>query len=98
VRGLILLASYPAGSDSLAETRVPVLSMWAENDGLATAEDRAATSPRLPADTRYEVIVGGNHAGFGEYGPQDDDGPLEIAREEQHRQVRELIVDFLQRL
>ena len=90
------LASYPAGSDSLAGTEVPVLSVWAENDALSTAEDREETSARLPANTQFAIIAGGNHAGFGEYGPQDDDGPLEIPREEQHRQVRELIVGFLE--
>ena len=98
VVGLILLAAYPAESDSLAGTDIPVLSVWAENDGLATAEERRETASLLPDDTRFEVIEGGNHAGFGTYGPQDDDGELEISREAQHRQVRELIVGFLDSL
>jgi pimeloyl-ACP methyl ester carboxylesterase len=95
VRGLILMASYPAASDSLADSDQPVLSIWAENDGLATEEDRNETSSRLPPDTRFATIAGGNHAGFGEYGPQDDDGELEISRDEQHRQTRELVKEFL---
>jgi len=95
VRGLILMASYPAASDSLADSDQPVLSIWAENDGLATDEDRSETSSRLPPDTHFATIDGGNHAGFGEYGPQDDDGELEIPRDEQHRQTRELVRAFL---
>ncbi|MFW6292146.1 MAG: alpha/beta hydrolase [Spirochaetota bacterium] len=95
VLGLILMASYPAASDSLAESDQPVLSIWAQNDGLATEEDRMETSSRLPPDTRFATIEGGNHAGFGEYGPQDDDGELEIPLEEQHRKTRELVEEFL---
>ncbi|MFW5688053.1 MAG: alpha/beta hydrolase [Spirochaetota bacterium] len=97
-RGLILLAAYPADSDPLRRYDIEVLSIWASNDGLATAEDREETRALLPEDTRYHVIEGGNHAGFGEYGPQDNDGELEISRAEQHRTVRELIVGFLNEL
>jgi dienelactone hydrolase len=97
-RGLILMASYPAESDSLAETDTPVLSIWATNDGLATPDDRRDTASRLPRDAVFAVIQGGNHAGFGEYGPQSDDGERSISLQEQHRQVRRLVTDFLERL
>lgn len=98
VRGLILLAAYPAQSDSLAERDVPVLSIWASEDGLATTEDRRETADRLPDNARVVVIDGGNHAGFGEYGPQDDDGEATIPREAQHERVREEIRAFIERL
>ncbi|MFW6292371.1 MAG: alpha/beta hydrolase [Spirochaetota bacterium] len=95
VRGLILLAAYPAQSDSLAGRDVPVLSIWASEDGLATAEDRRETADRLPEGARVVVIEGGNHAGFGEYGPQDDDGEATIPREAQHERVRDVIMGFI---
>ena len=98
VRGLVLLAAYPAENDSLAERDVPALSIWASEDGLATAEDRRETADRLPDDARVVVIEGGNHAGFGEYGPQDDDGEATVPREAQHERVREEIRAFVQRL
>lgn len=98
VRALVLLAAYPAENDSLAERDFPVLSIWASEDGLATAEDRRKTAHRLPDDARVVVIEGGNHAGFGEYGPQDDDGEATIAREAQHERVREEIRGFLSAL
>jgi dienelactone hydrolase len=98
IRGIIFLASYPADNDSLATTEYPVLSIWAENDGLATSEDREETDSRLPSDATVAVIQGGNHAGFGEYGPQDDDGARTISLETQHEQTRALISAFLDRL
>jgi dienelactone hydrolase len=98
VRGLILLAAYPAQSDSLAGREVPVLSIWASEDGLATAEDRRETADRLPEGARVVVIEGGNHAGFGEYGPQDDDGEATIPRHVQNEQVREEVRRFLEEI
>lgn len=42
-------------------------------------------------------IEGGNHAQFGNYGPQKGDAPAEITAEEQQRQTVEAIEDFLAR-
>jgi dienelactone hydrolase len=95
VAGLILLAAYPADNDSLAESDYPILAIWASEDGLATEEDRRQSRELLPGRTTVKVIQGGNHAQFGEYGPQDGDGEAEISREEQHRQIRESILEFL---
>jgi len=95
ISGLILLGAYPPGNDSLANLGYPVLSIWASEDGLATVEDRRGTRALLPDDTVTAVIQGGNHAGFGEYGPQDGDGVRTISLAEQHRQVQDLILGFL---
>lgn len=95
VSGLILLAGYPADNDSLAGSGYPVLSIWASEDGLATADEREETARLLPHETTYAVIQGGNHAGFGEYGPQDGDGEATISREAQHSRTREFILEFL---
>ena len=40
------------------------------------------------------VIEGGNHAGFGHYGPQAGDGVASIDREEQQRQTAETVLAF----
>jgi hypothetical protein len=42
-----------------------------------------------------DTVQGGNHAGFGEYGPQDGDGERLITLAEQHHRVQELVVCFL---
>lgn len=94
--GLIMLAAYPANNDPLTNLGYPVLSIWASEDGLATAAKREETAALLPADAVVAVIDGGNHAGFGEYGPQKDDGAALLSRTEQHRRVRRLITEWIE--
>ena len=42
-------------------------------------------------------IEGGNHAQFGNYGPQEGDLPAAISVEEQQAQAVEAITDFIAR-
>ncbi len=87
VRGLVLWAAYPADNNSLADRRLPVVSIYGTNDGLASQFKVGATRALLPADTRYVSIEGGNHAQMGWYGPQGGDGTATISREDQQAQV-----------
>ena len=65
------------------------------------AEDGSKVSDGLskcPPDTLVTVIEGGNHAGFGHYGPQKfpkSDGKRSIALEEQHSRTIALLRDFV---
>lgn len=47
-------------------------------------------------ETIYYEIPGGNHAGFGEYGPQRGDDEATISVAEQHQIVNDFIKAFLQ--
>lgn len=96
--GLALLASYPATSDDLSSADVKVVSIYATQDGLATAEKIAISRTLLPPDSRWVEIIGGNHAGFGWYGSQPGDGVASITREEQQRQVVLALTNFLSNL
>ena len=87
VDGLALWAAYPSSGDDLSTWRVPVTSVSATNDGLATPADIARAKPLLPVDTEYVVINGGNHAQFGWYGDQRGDGVATISRAEQQSQT-----------
>ena len=98
VEGLVLLAAYPAGSQSLANSDVKVLSISGTLDGLATPEKISAGVPLLPINTFFEDIKGGNHAQFGWYGSQAGDSPAEISREEQQNIVLLRIISFLDSL
>jgi len=93
--GLILMAAYPPESDSLAASSVPVLTLYASEDGLATREKVEKAKTLLPPHAKVVEIRGGNHAGFGSYGAQPGDGAASISEEEQHRQVSEHVLDFL---
>ena len=93
VRGIAFLGSYPA--DDLSSLDYDVVSVWACEDGLATPEDREETASLLPATTQYVKIPGGNHSGFGEYGPQTNDGDRSISLREQHALTRTALLGLL---
>ena len=98
VDGLVLWASYPAESTDLSAFEIEVVSIYASNDGLATPDDVLSAQPRLPTGAQFVEIAGGNHAGFGWYGPQNGDGPLEIPKLEQQAQVVDATLALLSSL
>lgn len=98
IEGLVLLASYPASSDSLVHSTLRVVSIYGTNDGLSTGEKIDASRALLPKDTQFVAIEGGNHAQFGDYGVQQGDGQATISREEQQRQTIIATVKLLRSL
>ena len=96
VAGLVLWASYPAeGNDLSNRTDLAIVSIYGTRDGLATEEEIAASEARLPAETVWAPISGGNHAQFGAYGPQSRDNAATISREEQQATIVEATVALL---
>lgn len=98
IAGLALWAAYPAGNSDLSGAEVAVSSIYGSLDGVATPDQVLAGKPLLPADTTWVEIVGGNHAQFGWYGPQDGDNPATISREEQQAQTVAATVALLAEL
>lgn len=84
IDGLVLLASYPARSTDLSALSVKAVLIYGTEDGVA-GDVFEESLQRLPAGTRLEVIEGGNHAQFGDYGPQKGDGIATVSREEQQQ-------------
>lgn len=95
VSGLVLWASYPAGSSDFSRRPdFPILSIYGTEDfGLDGIE---ASRALLPATTEWVVMDGGNHAQFGWYGPQPGDGTARISREEQQEDIISATVEFLE--
>ncbi|MGI2328784.1 alpha/beta hydrolase [Planococcus sp. YIM B11945] len=91
--GLYFLGSYP-GSD-LSGSRLPLLSIYAERDGLTTLEDVEASKKLLPADSEFVEISGGNHAQFGLYGKQKGDNDASIGPLEQQNQVVDALASWM---
>jgi hypothetical protein len=89
VQGLVLWASYPAGTDDLHASGLRVASIYGTRDGLTSLEDIRTSETLLPADTLWIEITGGNHAQFGYYGPQSGDLEAEISMDEQQRMIVE---------
>lgn len=92
--GVFFLASYPDEKGSLKDVEVPVLSMTAGNDQVLNHEAYQKAKQYLPADTDYQEISGGNHAGFGSYDAQKGDGKSTINN--QNEQVAERLVKWLE--
>lgn len=95
VDGLMLWASYPAESSDLSESDLPVISIFASEDGLATPEKISESETLLPAWTTWTKIVGGNHAQFGWYGEQANDGTATISREQQQQKLIEAVTNWI---
>lgn len=94
--GLALLASYPASNRDLSSLSLPVLSVVATRDGVTDRQVVLDSFARLPAGARLLEIEGGNHAGFGDYGPQNGDGSATISAAEQQRQVVAALIELIQ--
>lgn len=88
--GLILLAAYPTHEldDSLIE-----ISIRGSEDGVLNT-DKVEAGRQFAPDAFYEyVIEGGNHAQFGDYGPQRGDGTAFVTAEEQQAAAAAFIIE-----
>jgi len=92
-RGLVLLASYSTAD--LTGTDLDVLSIYGSEDGVMNREKYEQYRSNLPAVYEEHILEGGNHAGFGYYGPQRGDGDATISRNDQIELTAQLIAAFL---
>lgn len=98
LRGLVLLAAYPPASSDLRTTGLRVLSVLGDRDQVVNRDNWDDGVGRLPTDTVYLMLAGGNHAQFGDYGPQPGDGEAALSRAEQQRMTAEAISELLEGL
>jgi pimeloyl-ACP methyl ester carboxylesterase len=94
--GIVFWASYPA-DDALKDSGIKVLSLYGTND-MAGMEPFEESRALLPGNTQFIVIDGGNHAQFGDYGPQPGDKEASISRADQQSQIVEATARFLESL
>jgi len=80
--GLILLAAY---ATKPLDGRLAVLELHGSEDGVLNRDKLEQGRQYLPTSALSEELAGGNHAQFGDYGPQRGDGTATISREEQTR-------------
>lgn len=93
LEGLILLAAY--STKDLTTTDLKVLSIYGSQDGVLNMKNYEKNKKNLPADFSEFIIEGGNHAGFGTYGPQKKDKPATITSEQQQALCAEKIIEFI---
>ncbi|MQR94903.1 alpha/beta hydrolase [Fictibacillus phosphorivorans] len=95
IKGVILLASYPASGDNFSNKGTPILSIYAEKDGLTTRDKIEETKNLLSRDTVLFEIKGGNHAQFGMYGEQKGDNQADISAKEQQDLIADEMIKWL---
>ncbi len=93
VKGLILLGAYP--SSDLSELDIDMISIYGSEDLILNRETFEENKIYGPKNTSYIEIKGGNHAYYGSYGDQKNDGIASITPEEQQRLTVERILEFL---
>lgn len=96
IDGLILMGTTHPRDYTLSDLKIPVLKIYGLNDGVAKLEDVEAGKSRLPPQTIYLPIVGGNHSQFGYYGFQLGDHRADISREKQQQIMLEGIISLMQ--
>ncbi|WP_066894795.1 alpha/beta family hydrolase [Clostridium nigeriense] len=95
IKGLALYASYPSG-DELKGKNIEVISIYGSNDGVADLEK--VKSAQLSDKSSYFEIEGGNHAQFGNYGPQEGDNNASISPSEQVNEAIKYTVKMLEEI
>ena len=89
---IAFLAAYPAVDLSKLDGKV--LSIIGSNDGVLNRDKYEQAHDLLPDSVQKLVIEGGNHAYYGNYGEQVNDGQADITRENQQAQVTDALVDL----
>jgi hypothetical protein len=92
---LALWDSYPANSADLSDNSITVLSIFGTKNNIPNTENFDDKKYLLPANTTFVGIEGANHAQFGDYGPQKGDVVASLSLTEQHEQVAEIMLDFI---
>lgn len=100
IDGLALWAAYPANDNDLSDTQLEVVSIYGDVDGVASITNILDSVQRLPADTIFIPIPGGNHTQFGRYGEglQRGDNPATIERDDQQRIIVDSTAGMLSKL
>ena len=95
IDGLILIGTSHPREQNHSRLQIPVVKVYASNDGLASLEEVEQYKVNLPEHTQWILIEGGNHAQFGWYGNQFGDEKATISRTEQQNQLLDAMRDFL---
>lgn len=91
--GLIMLAAYP--TKALGSEDLKVLSVYGNKDTVLDRENLEAGKEFVPEHYTEIGLGGANHAGFGNYGPQEGDGEATMEREKQQEMTVNYIVKMI---
>ena len=89
---LVLLAAY---ATAVLPEELAVISIYGDQDGVMQRDKYDQYRGNLPAEAAEVILTGGNHAQFGDYGPQKGDGEAAILPDEQLGQTVRAILPLL---
>ena len=92
--GLIMLAAYP--TKALVSDDLKVISIYGNKDEVINEEKLDAGVEFVPVHYTEIGLGGANHAGFGNYGPQEGDGEPTMEREKQQEMTVHYIMKMIQ--
>jgi hypothetical protein len=95
IDAIALWDSYPPDSADLSDNTISVISIFGTTNNIPNTENFDDKKHLLPAETIFVGIEGANHAQFGDYGPQKGDVVASMSLAEQHEQVAEIMLDFI---
>jgi len=95
IDAIALWDSYPPDSADLSDNTISGISIFSTMNNFPNTENFNDKKHLLPADTLFIGIEGANHAQFGDYGPQKGDVVASMSLAEQHKQVAEIMLDFI---
>ena len=98
IDGLAVWDSYPPDSADLSDNDIAVISIHGTTNGISNTDNFDDKKYLLPEDAIFAPIEGASHAQFGDYGPQKGDVLPVISLTEQHEQVVELMLGFIDEL
>ncbi len=90
--GVVLCAAYPTGA---LDKHMTEICVYGSEDGVLNRKRFEAARAYAPEAYCERIIEGGNHARFGNYGPQKGDGAATISAEEQQRAAAEYIASHI---
>ena len=95
IDGLALWDSYPPDSSDLSDNNISVISIYGTTNNYPNTDNFNDKRHLLPADTLFVGIEGASHAQFGDYGPQKGDVVASLSLGEQHEQVTDIMLNFI---
>lgn len=97
-KGLFLLGtSHPRDID-LSLLSIPTMKIYSEKDGLASVPEVLENKSKLPKNSKFIMIKGGNHSQFGYLGKLLMDNSADISLEDQQKQTVQYILEFVNKI
>lgn len=93
LEGVVLLAAYSASD--LSASSLGAIVIYGSEDRVLNRDKLRENGPLLPESAVTVEIAGGNHAGFGDYGPQDGDGAASVDPAEQRAETADAVDAYI---